>query len=144
MALRPGMTVGATTPPAVSTVTKLVEVKRTDTTAFDAFVLPKGARLAGAYIIGSVASDAVTSASISVGTNPGTTNEIIAAHDVKTAATGKGYVPVNNASIGSGWTAPATADLKIKAKFTQSGGDTTGGPWLVKVEYYFPQSGQTH
>lgn len=145
MAIRPGMTVGSVTPPAIASVTKIVEVTRSDTTAFDAFVLPKGARLAGAYVIGSTASDAGTSAAITLGSNPGTTNEVFNGYDVKTAASGAGYNTIPGSKIGSGWTAVASSDILIKAKYTEAGtASTTGGPWLVKVEYYFPQSGQSH
>ena len=47
MAIRPQQTVTSTTPPAVELLAKIVQVKRTDTTAFDAFWLPKNAVLAG-------------------------------------------------------------------------------------------------
>lgn len=145
MATRPGMSVGSLTPPAVGSVTKIVEVKTSDTTAFDAFVLPRGARLCGAYIISSTASDAGTSATISMGSNPGTTNEVFNGYDVKTAASGAGYNTIPGSKMGSGWTTPAANDIMIKAKYTEAGTtSTTGGPWLVKVEYYFPQSGQSH
>lgn len=145
MAIRPGMSVGSVTPPAIASVTKVVEVTRSDTTAFDAFVLPKGARLIGAYIISDTASNAGTAASVSIGSNPGVTNEICNGYDVKTAASGSGYNPIPGAKIGTGWTAPASSDILIKAKYTEAGtASSAGGPWLVKVEYYFPQSGQSH
>lgn len=145
MAIRPGMTVGSVTPPAVGSVTKIIEVTRSDTTAFEAFVLPKGARLCGTYFVSDTASNAGTSASISVGSNPGTTNEVCNGYDVKTAASGAGYNTLPGSKMGTGWTAPASSDILIKAKYTEAGtASTSGGPWLVKVEYYFPQSGQSH
>lgn len=142
MALRPNISVTSTTPPAPGILAKTVQVKTTDTVAFDAFVLPKGAVIAGAYVMGNTTSDSNTSASISVGSNPGTTNECIAAFDVK-AATGKGYYHAG-AFGGTSMGSQVTSDTLIKAKYTESGTATTGGPWLVKVEYYLPQQGFDH
>ena len=141
MAKRPNQVITVTTPPAIDTYTKTIQVARTDTTAFEAFVLPKGVVIAGAYVVGAVASDAATSAIIDVGTNPGTADEIVDSFDVKT--NGKGYFNVGSAG-GTAMGTQLTADTLYKAKYTDSGGAATaGGPWLVKVEYYFPQQGNT-
>lgn len=140
MGVRPNQPVTTTSPPASHVLNKTVQVTRSDTTAFDAFVLPKGAVVVGAYVLGAVASNAVTSAVIDVGTNPGTADEIIDSFDVKT--NGKGYFNIGSAS-GSAIGSQLTTDTLFKAKYTQVGGDTLGGPWLVKVEYYIPQSGQS-
>lgn len=139
MAARPNVSVTTLTPPAVGMLTKTVQVARTDTTAFEAFSLPANAVIAGAYVLGLVTSDSNTSAVISLGSNPGTTNEIIAAFDVK-GATGQGYNPVG-AKGGTSMGSQLTVDTLMKAKYIESGTATTGGPWLVKVEYYIPSSG---
>ena len=76
MAARPQETVSYTTPPAIELLSKTVKIARTDTTAFNAFVLPKGAVIAGAYVMGTTASDAASTATVSVDSNPGTTNEM--------------------------------------------------------------------
>ena len=141
MAIRPQQTVTSTTPPAVELLAKIVQVKRTDTTAFDAFWLPKNAVVAGAYVMGAVASDAGTTAIIDVGTNPGTADEIVDSFSVKT--NGLGYF-ATGATTGAYMGTQLTADTLFKAKYTESGtGSATGGPWLVKVEYYIPQQGYT-
>ena len=140
MALRPNQVVTSTTPPSMEMLCKTIQVARTDTTAFEGFVLPVGSVLAGAYVIGLTASDAATTAVIHVGSNPGTTNEVLASFDVK-AATGKGYQPAG-AFGGTGMSSQVAANTLIKAKYAETGtASTTGGPWLVKVEYYYPQSG---
>lgn len=142
MAVRPSQVVTSTTPPAIELLTKIVQVARTDTTAFDAFWLPKGTVIAGAYVMGLTASDAATTATLNVGSNPGTTNEIVAAFDVK-GATGQGYAAVG-VKAGTSMGSQVTADTLIKAKYSETGtASTTGGPWLVKVEYYYPQPGYT-
>lgn len=142
MAVRPNIAVTSTTPPCSGILSKTVQVTRTDTVAFDAFVLPKNSVICGAYVMGNTTSDSNTSASISVGSNPGTTNEVLVAFDVK-GTTGQGYAAAGvkgGTSMGS----QLASDTLIKAKYTESGTATTGGPWLVKVEYYIPQSGFDH
>ena len=139
MAVRPQQTVTTTTPAAVEFLSKTIQVKRTDTTAFDAFVLPKNAVVCGAYVAGPVTSDAGTSAIIDIGTNPGTADEIVDSFDVKT--NGKGYFAVGSAG-GTTQGTQITADTLYKAKYTESGtASSAGGPWIVKVEYYIPQQG---
>lgn len=140
MALRPNQVITSTTPPAIEVLTKTVQVTRTDTTAFEAFVLPRGAVVAGAYVLGNTASDAATTATLDVGSNPGTTNEALAAFDVK-GATGQGYA-TGGAKAGTSMGSQLASDTLIKAKYSETGtASTTGGPWLVKVEYYIPQQG---
>lgn len=141
MAVRPNQSISTTTPPAVAILAKTVQVARTDTTAFDAFTLPAGAVLAGAYVLGTTNSDATTTAVIHVGSNPGTTNEVLTSFSVK-STTGQGYHAAGAAG-GTAMGTQLTADTLIKAKYAGVGAETTGGPWLVKVEYYLPQSGFT-
>ncbi len=139
MALRPNQVITSTTPASPDILSKVVQVARTDTTAFEAFILPKGVVVAGAYVVGPVTSNAVTTAIIDVGTNPGTADELVDSFDVKT--NGKGYFAVGSAG-GTTMGTQLTADTLYKAKYTESGGASTlGGPWLVKVEYYYPQQG---
>jgi hypothetical protein len=141
MAARPLETVSNTTPPRVEIYSKTVRIARTDTTAFNAFVLPKGAVIAGSYVMGTVASDAATTATVSVGSNPGTTNECVAAFSVKT--NGLGFF-ATGATGGTSVGSQLTADTLMKAVYAETGtASTTGGPWLVKVDYYFPQPGNS-
>ena len=139
MAVRPLQVVTSTTPPAIELLAKVVQVARTDTTAFNAFVLPKGSVMAGVYVLGVTASDAATTAIIDVGTNPATADEVLDSFSVKTS--GDGYFAAG-AAAGTALGVQHTADTLYKAAYSESGtASTTGGPWLVKVEYYMPQSG---
>ena len=139
MAIRPNQVVTTTTPPALEILSKVVQVTRSDTTAFDAFVLPKGVVYAGAYVMGPAVSNAATTAIIDVGTNPGTADEIVDSFDVKT--NGKGYFAIGSAG-GTASGTQITADTLYKARYNETGAaSSSGGPWLVKVEYYFPQQG---
>lgn len=140
MAVYPNLPQGVTTitPPARELLTKVAQVVRTDTTRFDAFVLPKDAVVAGVYVLGATASDAVTTATITVGTGASGT-ELINGFSVKT--NGAGYFTVGTAG-GSSIGTQLTADTLFKAVYAETGtASTTGGPWLVKVEYYIPGSG---
>lgn len=136
------MSVTMSYPKPRSTQEKLFQINRTDTTASQFGWLPKYAVITGMYVIGAVASDAGTSASISVGTTA-TSNELIATYDVKTAATGEGYSPAGAAAVGSAMATPLTVDTPIYGKYTQSGAESTGGPWTVKIEYFVTGPGET-
>lgn len=122
---------------------KVVRIVRTDTTAFVGAWLPKDAVITGMYVVGQAASNAVTTATIDVGTTV-TANELLASYDVKTAATGEGYNPAGAAAVGTAFMEKLTADTPIFAKYTESGGaSTAGGPWYVKIEYSVVGSGET-
>ena len=121
---------------------KFIKIVRTDTTAFNAAVLPKDAVVHGIYVVGHAASDAATSATISVGTTA-TANEILSAFDVKTAATGEGYSAGGAAVVGTYLCSKLTEDAQIWAKYAESGtASTVGGPWFVKIEYSVVGSGE--
>lgn len=140
MAQRPLERIGVTSPPAFEPLTKTVAIARTDTTAFEAFVIPKGAVLVGAYVLGQANSNAGTSAVLQVGTNPGTLNEILNGYNVLTG--GVGYNPAGSTMTSAG--GQVTSDTLVKARYVETGtASSAGGPWLVKVEYYFPQPGNS-
>lgn len=122
---------------------KVVRIVRTDTTAFIGAWLPKDAVITGMYVIGAAASDAGTTANVSVGSTA-TATEYLAAFDVKTAATGEGYSPAGAAAVGSAFMNKLTADTPVYAKYAETGGaSTTGGPWFVKIEYSVVGPGET-
>lgn len=127
--------INVVTPKAKEIYHKFLQIVRTDTTAFVGVCLPKDAAVVGAYVIGSAASNAGTTATIDVGTTA-TANELIASYDVKTAGTGEGYNIVAGAAVGSAFASKLTADTCIYAKYTESGAaSSSGGPWTVKLEY---------
>lgn len=121
---------------------KVIPITRTDTTAAVMAWLPKNAVISGMYVIGAVASDATTSASVSIGSTS-SANEFLAAFDVKTAATGEGYSPAGAAAVGSAMMTPLTVDTPVYGKYTFSGANTAGGPWYVKLEYFVTGPGET-
>lgn len=110
-------------------LTKTVAVARTNTTAFVGCTLPKGSRLVGFVLVGT-ASNAGTSATISIGTSS-TSTELVAAHDVKTAASGNG--PVLLASVAGTHGVVYTTDKPIYFKYAESGTASSAGAWIVEV-----------
>lgn len=122
---------------------KVVKIVRTDTTAFVGAWLPRDAVITGMYVIGQVASNAGTTATIDVGTTS-SANELLASYDVKTAATGEGYNPAGAAAVGTAFMEKLTGDTPIYAKYTETGtASSAGGPWYVKIEYAVVGAGET-
>lgn len=123
--------------------TKFISIARTDTTGTEKAKLPKGAILVGAFVLSGTASNAGTTAVISVGTTA-TSNELVASYDVKTAATGEGFSPVGAAAVGTAFATALTADTSIFGIYAETGtASTTGGPWVVRLDYTFVGPGET-
>lgn len=130
-------------PKVRDTLTKFVSIARTDTTASIKAYLPKNALIVGLYVIGAAASDAATTAVVSIGSTS-TATEYLASFDVKTAATGEGYNPAGAAAVGSAMATKLTVDTPVYAKYAETGtASTTGGPWVVKIEYFVTGPGET-
>lgn len=124
--------------PYAADISKDVQVKkfavtRSMTTGTDrAFVLPKGARPIG-FILSGTASDAGTSATLSVGTTSGTPVEYVNALDVKAAATGSGVGLLRG--VTGAFQAVLTSDTIVYVKVTEVGGASTVGSWTLWVAY---------
>ena len=129
-------------PKARDGLSKYITVTRSDTVASVKAWLQKYSVITGLYVIGSVASDATTAATVSIGTTA-TANEIIASYDVLTASTGEGYNPAGAAAVGSVMATPLTVDTPIYAIYASTGAESTGGPWTVKIEYFVTGPGET-
>jgi hypothetical protein len=114
-------------------VTKYATIARTDTSNKNLFTLPKNAVPLKLWYFSSAASNAGTSANISVGYSTGT--EFLNAQDVKTVGTGQGMViPNGEASLFS--PVSTTADTTIVGKYAESGtASSAGGPWNVVLTY---------
>lgn len=106
-------------------------VARTDTTAVVKATLPKGARILG-FVLSGTASDAGTTATVSVGSTS-SANEYVNAHDVKTAATGSGVVVMNGVASGVG--AVLTDNTPIYVKYAETGNASSAGAWKLHILY---------
>lgn len=130
------------TPKARNLLHKFVQIARTDTTATIRGYLPKGAIMVNMTVIGAVASDAATTATIGVGSTS-SANEYLAAYDVKTAATGEGVNIAGAAAVGSAFATALTADTPLYVKYAETGtASTTGGSWTVGIAYFIPGPGE--
>jgi hypothetical protein len=112
-------------------VTKVRAWTRSQTTATVVATLPKGARLLG-FSLGGVASDAATTATLSIGSTS-TATEYVNAYDVKTAANAKGesVLPLQSGIYGS----VLTADTPVYFKYAETGTASTVGGGFVSIRY---------
>lgn len=111
------------------------QVARTDTVASVKAMLPADSTVIDIKIVG-VASNAATTATLSIGTTS-TATEWINAQDVKTAGgmirPTTTYSAVNLPNVES---LPLGSDIQIFAKYAETGtASTLGGPYTVIVEF---------
>ena len=120
------------TPVGRTIQTKIGSVARTDTAAKFLFTLPKYAQVVRVELLTAVASNAGTTATVSVG-NTSAANQLVLSQDVKTAA---GYLRPATTAVAAGYFANATTDIPIYAIYAETGAaSSSGGPWSVLVEY---------
>ena len=115
-------------------VVKVFKVAKTETSDVLKAVLPADASIIGVKVYGSTASDAGTSAalSITVTNNSGTVSS--GTYDVKTSGAVTGEVTMSG--LPNIQPVPLTGDLKVLAHYAETGtASTAGGPWNVLVTY---------
>lgn len=107
-------------------------VARTDTSAKTLGLLPAGATVIGVTIYAAAASNAGTTATLSLGFSGGTGTEIMNAQDVKTAASGQGQVTPNKGTLG----VLSSSQKTVTGIYAETGtASNAGGPWQVVIEY---------
>lgn len=108
-------------------------IARTDTSAKRLFRLPAGSIPVALQYSSPAASDAGTTATISVGQSGGTGTEYLATQDVKTAGTGRGQqFPAGPSATLLGAIQASAVD--VTGVYAESGtASTTGGPWVVTI-----------
>ena len=131
--LAPGPTV--LIPTSKDVVVKAFQVLRTDTVASLKAQLPADATVVDILIFG-VASDAATTANVSIGTNS-TATQWVNAQDVKTAG---GLIrptsTVSAANLPNTENVPLGTDIQVWAKYAETGTPSTvGGPYTVLIFY---------
>lgn len=125
--------VSATTAPAKDVYAKSFAVTRSMTGGTDkAFVLPKNSVLIG-YFLGGRASDAGTTATLSLGTTSGTPVEHVNAVSVLAAGQGNGFQSLVGVAGIAG--TKLTVDTTVFVKYTETGGASTVGNWTLTVIY---------
>jgi hypothetical protein len=112
-------------------VAKTRNLTRTMTTGTQVATLVKGSRILY-FIVEGVASNAVTTATIGIGTTAAA-NQYVTGFDVKTAATGVG--PSMPAMVSGVLGVPLTVDTPIYFIYAETGGASTLGNWKVSIVY---------
>jgi len=108
-------------------------IARTDTSAKNLFRLPAYARPIRLSIFGTAASDAGTTATISVG-KTGANTHFLNGHDVKTSSSGAGQVHPNGATNLDA--VVGTSDIQVTGIYAETGSaSTAGGPWTVVIDF---------
>lgn len=123
----------ATTPSNKDVQCKVFAVSRTDTAASVKCVLPGDSTIIDMRIFSPTASDAATTAVVSVGIT-GANTQFLNTVDVKAAA---GMIrPTSKLTNMMNLENPPAADIAINAIYAETGtASTTGGPFYVIVEY---------
>jgi F0F1-type ATP synthase membrane subunit c/vacuolar-type H+-ATPase subunit K len=105
-------------------------VARTDTAAKNLFTLPANAVIVAIRLYGAVASDAVTTATVSVGKS-GSATAYLNAADVKGG--GVGVLSTGaKATLGS----IGSSAVVVQGIYAETGGaSSTGGPWTCFIDY---------
>jgi hypothetical protein len=125
----------ATTPNCKDVVVKVFPIARTDTVASVKCVLPGDATILDMRVFSATASDAATTATISVGLNGGSGTYFLNTVDVKTAA-GMIRPTTKLANMMALENIPISGDILMTGVYAETGGaSTTGGPFYVQVEY---------
>ena len=113
---------------------KVFQVARTDTGNPLKAMLPAQASVTNVYLYAGTASDAGTSAdvTITISNNSGVISTGV--YDVKTDGATTGIIQMS--ALPNIEPLPLLGDLKINADYAEAGtASTTGGPWRVAVEY---------
>lgn len=134
--LVPISTIGPTTtsPAAKSTQDLIFQTIRTDTVAVAKLVLPADASVLSVTMLGSVASNAATTATVTITlvNNTGTISTGVV--DVK--ANGATTALVQMSALPNLEGLPAVGDIQVKAVYAETGtASTLGGPWIFRLAY---------
>lgn len=105
---------------------KTVTVDRTMTTATEIAKLPRGTRVLG-FIINGVASNAGTTATLSIGDSVAS-NEFVSGASVAT-----GYTNFVSAVKSTDMGTVLADDISVYAKYAETGTPSTAGSWQVSI-----------
>lgn len=111
------------------------EIHRSDTSSKDLFTLPTDSVIVGGTLNGMVASNASSTATVSVGVKGLLGTEFLSAYDVKTSSTGLGLTVPNWQKFGatnSNTLTIGSNSITVTGKYAETGNASdTGGPWVV-------------
>ena len=116
---------------------KVFQVSRTDTVSTLKAMLPAQASITNVYLYGSTASNAGTTATVTITvTNNSGTISTSGAVNVLAAGVGATNALLNMTNLPNIEPLPLLGDLKINAVYAETGtASSAGGPWKIAVEY---------
>lgn len=124
--------------PSRNVLLKEVTVARTNTTGTDKVcVLPKNAQIVG-FVLSGIASNAGTTATLSIGTTSGTPVEYVNAVSVLAGGVGNGVNLLNG--VAGAVSGKLTTDTAIYFKYAETGGASSAGSWTLFVVYILNSS----
>lgn len=125
----------AQTPPGKPDLNKFFRVSRTDTAAgIVKAILGASASPIQLTFYGGVASDAATTATVTVTISDNSGTLSTGTVDVKANGATTALIQMTNFPLLN--KVPPTGDLKITAQYAETGtASTTGGPWTIRVSY---------
>lgn len=130
--------ISATTLPARDVYVKPFAVTRTMTTGTDkAFIIPKNCQIIG-YVLSGLASNAGTTATLSVGTTSATPVEHVNAVSVLAGGVGNGVTLLNGVAGAVG--GKLLVDTAVFVKYAETGGASSAGNWTLWVVYVMNSS----
>ena len=122
------------TPTSKDVVVKAFKIARTETAAVKKLVLPADSSILEVIVNGSTASDAATTATVTITAADNTGTISSGAYNVKGSGAVTGFVTMS--SLPNLQPSPLTGDLVISAVYAETGtASTTGGDWYVTVKY---------
>jgi hypothetical protein len=117
---------------------KTRSVARTMVTGTQVATLPRGSRII-ALVLSGTASNAGTTATLSVGSTAANSNEFVNAVNVLSGGSGNGVNVLNGVAGALGGLpaggAPNTTDLPIFVKYAETGGASSAGAWFLHIVY---------
>lgn len=124
------------TPPGKEHLVKLVQVLRTDTVASIKAMFPGGSSPYRVYISGGTASDAGTTAAVTVTISDNTGVVSTGSANVLAAGVGASTAIVNMTNLPLIAQIPNNGDYKVSVAYAETGtASTTGGPWKISLEF---------
>jgi hypothetical protein len=121
-------------PTSKDVTVKAFKIARTETTAVKKVVLPADASILEVIVNAGTASNAGTSATLTITAVDNTGTISTGTYDVKTNGAVTGFVSMSN--LPNLQPSPLTGDIAINAVYAETGtASSAGGDWYVTVKY---------
>lgn len=116
--------------------TKRRAVTTAMTTATQVATLPRGSVILG-FVLSGTASNAGTTATLSIGSTAANANEYVNAANVLAAGVGNGVNLLNGVAgaVGGSTAIPSQSDMPIYVKYAETGTASNAGGWKLWIIY---------